>query len=104
MKELLYKLRALRDRASRGECKVGICGELGVMCFDETDVFLQTVFAKWPHYNENNAYPIPGGFHAYHKARRKGTLWTKHSEYGRLRWDLLEYLINVVTNKVAADE
>lgn len=48
---------------------------------------LGKLFVEWPKFSGNTAYPI--GW----LARVSATLWDRNTEYGQLRWELLEWLI-----------
>jgi len=54
---------------------------------------LKALMAKWPKAQDDIRFPIKGGVQAYDKAVMNGTMWDKTTEYGRLRHELLEFLI-----------
>jgi hypothetical protein len=58
---------------------------------------LKALMAKWPKAQDDIRFPIKGGVQAYDKAVMDGTMWDKTTEYGRLRHELLEFLIKETT-------
>lgn len=62
------------------------------------DKFLcRKLWKLWDKYSGYEAYPVPHPIHrasfAYHNTREK---WDTSTEYGRNRWELLNYLIDQV--------
>ena len=51
---------------------------------------LRAAMMSWPKYSGDFIYPIPGGGMAYDNHRAK---WDRTTEYGRLRWELLDWII-----------
>jgi hypothetical protein len=82
------ELRELGPRYSG----VGICLNCGI----DSQV-VGALSEKWPRFSGDISYPIPssrkGGCPevAYHGAK---SLWNKRTKYGRLRWELLDFLID----------
>lgn len=70
---------------------VGICLNTGI----DSQV-VGTLSEKWPKFSGDISFPIPstrkGGCpeDAYFGAK---SLWNKRTKYGRLRWELLDFLI-----------
>lgn len=59
---------------------------------------LQELLEGWPKFSGDESYPINSDKNEYPKveyinASLSVTLWDKNTEYGKLRWELLEYLI-----------
>ena len=85
----------------------GICSSMGhyqnypVSMADEKiiDSIMDSIFKDWKHFSGSYAYPIPsttaGVSHSsqFHLTDHK---WDKTTEYGRLRWDLLEFMISEI--------
>ena len=111
--ELLEALKYVATRA--GECtwtearSVGICGSV----FDYFAVnrtadcsvslrwaqdYLTQLFAKWPKHSGDKVYPVPhpteSSGTAYDDAEETESLWDPSTEYGALRWELLEFCIS----------
>lgn len=80
-------LEELKQLHAQGGSKLGIC--YSVDCWPE----LAELFVSWPKYSGHNHYPIAGGHVAYRKAYNDDTMWDRNTEYGALRWELLEWLI-----------
>lgn len=51
------------------------------------------VFTEWPKFSGDPGHPIPGGPNVYWLAKYAGKLWDKNTEYGALRWELLDFCI-----------
>lgn len=85
----------------------GICGHVNAFTnvIEHTELFLieremTALFKQWPKYSGHPSFPIPGSrglnnaanayFHARHS--KQGTFSKRH-ENGRLRWELLEWMI-----------
>lgn len=98
MNDLLTALKQLRENGPYDH-STGICYQ-----FDSTDLYsaeeLQQYtdsFKTWPHYSGDEGFPVPSpdksieAIDAYFD--NKGDLWDRDTEYGRLRWDLLDHII-----------
>lgn len=48
----------------------------------------------WPKFTGNYQFPVPGG--SYIQAQQSRTLWDKSTQYGKNRWELLDFLIEQV--------
>lgn len=95
---LLAALRLVSPEIQRH----AICSQVEGVCYEfysgreSANVFalLRKMFQAWPQYSGNPCYPVPspdGPVTAYSSANLRGTLW--QGEYGRLRVDLLKWLI-----------
>lgn len=82
--KLLGELKRLH---AQGGSKLGICRSVGY----QHDLI--KLFELWPKYSGSIVFPIPGGMLAYNEAKLNDTLWDLNTEYGQLRWELLEWLI-----------
>jgi hypothetical protein len=85
--ELLYlKERGPRDRAN------GICANIT----KGYELQLMKLFKMWPKFSGSLLYPVPhsgiGASLAYNTIQ---DLWDKSTEYGRDRWEFLDFLIEV---------
>lgn len=91
--EMLKKIRECPART-----KTGICSQDGIVFLDDAPFeLLKDVMAKWPKYSGSRLYPVPvdednkgNPTSAYYFYKE---LWDKNTEYGRLRWELLDWLI-----------
>lgn len=81
----------------------GICRQVDDLCPDINSrmvrFFLGRLFPGWPHYSGSRNYPVPDPekrrdpLAAWKKYDHTGEMWDERTEYGRLRRDLLDYLI-----------
>ena len=78
----------------------GICGQPAMMSLSQKafDAVRQTM-TKWPKYSGDYDYPVPSTmegrtpsqcFHDFHDKLKD--LWNRNTEYGALRWELLDWL------------
>lgn len=80
----------------------GICGELGLYYRGNASEFreeLWRLFALWPKFSSNLAYPIPGAGAAYLTAKACRTMWS--GPYGDLRKELLNFMIEQLEKELA---
>lgn len=100
MKELLMILEELHEADK--EDIFGICDYVeseSVLITDEyVEAKLRDLFRSWPHYSGSIVFPIPGGGDAYEEAYHNGKSWDRDTEYGALRWNLLEHCIKELRN------
>lgn len=85
----------------------GICSAIDRYIPEYTYARVQVVsrlFRTWPKYTGNDSFPIVGGPYAYSNALCKGTAWSRHSAYGRLRWELLEWAIKELNRWIKSYE
>lgn len=54
---------------------------------------------QWPKYNGNKAYPVQGGGEEYSDAQLEMRLWNRDTEYGALRWELLNWMIGTLEGR-----
>ena len=92
MQALLTALKLVREERVYEDC--GICANVGVHLDDIPNSFYQ-LMRKWPKFSGAGCYPVNGA-HSYYAARKDGTLWDKSTDEGRLRFELLDYLIENV--------
>lgn len=65
---------------------------------DEAKETLNRLFKTWPKFSGNSRYPIRSSIrkppsYSFLKGVEKGNNWDKRTKYGRLRWELLDFLI-----------
>ena len=115
---LLEALISMRDDVKKPTC--GICDNVWVgpdrLCTVTYDVLLRGLwkldglFAKWPHFSGDQMFPVPPGY--YHNEMTAAVsarqifmsthdMWDKSSVYGTLRWDLLNFCIDELSNELA---
>lgn len=98
MTDLLTALKQLRENGPYNRDE-GICAHLdlyGLYSKDERRQFRDS-FKTWPHYSRDIGFPVPSpdksiaSIDAYFD--NLDDLWDRDTEYGRLRWDLLDHII-----------
>ena len=98
MTDLLTALKQLRDTGPYDR-STGICSQLdlyGLYSAEERRQFRNS-FKTWPHYSGDISFPVPStdksidAIDAYFD--NLYDLWDRDTEYGRLRWDLLDHII-----------
>ena len=90
---LLRSLKALKiDPPSNAK---GICGN--TLMDGRSTKIKDTLFKSWPKYSGSLGFPIndPSGLLDPHQAYiyYLGDLWDKGHQYGKLRWELVEFMI-----------
>lgn len=95
MTNLLTALKQLRENGPENR-DVGICAQFDLSDSEERWQF-RACFKTWPHYSGDIDFPIPSpdeSMNAVDAYFDKGNdLWDRDTEYGRLRWDLLDHII-----------
>lgn len=91
---VLEDLVILRDNGPHSPNQ-GIC--FHVHC----EMILEPLFRQWDKFSGNEKYPIPcsvlGSEDAY---IQQGDMWDKRFKYNKLRWELLDFLIDKLEHKV----
>lgn len=91
-------LEALIQLKTKGPVRkdAGICWniDLGIRSWFDKEKIKQA-FTTWPHFSGNSSYPIPSTHYPdpSYAYDRTDNLWDRRTKYGRLRWDLLDHLI-----------
>lgn len=98
MTDLLTALKQLRDNGPKNH-NVGICGQFdlyGLHSEEERRQF-RNCFKTWQHYSGDDSFPIPSPDKSINAQDayfdKRNDLWDRDTEYGRLRWDLLDHII-----------
>lgn len=98
MNDLLAALEQLRENGPYNR-DAGICSQLdlyGLYSSEERRQFRDSL-KTWPHYSGDSSFPVPSpdksveAIDAYFDEQLD--LWDRDTEYGRLRWDLLDHII-----------
>lgn len=96
---LLEQLQALHKNGPQS-MRHGICLQVSWLAVKEHDT-LQHLMVTWPAGTSDTTFPVPASRSdktassaqlAYRKASRE-QMWDRNTEYGQLRWELLEWLI-----------
>lgn len=98
MTDLLTALKQLRENGPKNR-DVGICSQFDLYGFYSAEECrqLKASFKTWPHYSGDHSFPVPSpdksmdALDAYFYDGND--LWDCNTEYGRLRWDLLDHII-----------
>ena len=120
-RDLLQVLEAVKKET---RFYAGICGNMdnhyyrlrdqgklsrGASNCDAHDV-MQQLFLGWPKFSGRKMYPVPDAAkkrndpeEAFDDAYERETMWSKHSAYGRSRWELLNYCIDTLKGKLASE-
>ena len=98
MTDLLTALKQLRENGPKNR-DAGICSQFdlyGLYSSEERRQFRDS-FKTWQYYSGDISFPVPSpdGFTEAIDAYFDETddLWDWDTEYGRLRWDLLDHII-----------
>jgi hypothetical protein len=107
--EIVEILEAIRDADPEDLEKVGICCNFESTFGDGRfyDSVLKESYDSWPHYSGSDTFPVPASYVADDEdegdAAREyyyiGPKWDKATEYGRMRYDLLDHMINYFKGK-----
>ena len=96
--DLHKSLVRLKERGPR--LTGGLCVNLDLISEDIDEEQLQTLFRQWPSFSGDDVYPVPSPEpdkldhnDAFWEAHKLGLQWDPSTEYGRLRWQLLDWLI-----------
>jgi hypothetical protein len=99
---LLEILALLEDIKARGPHypDYGICGNLEDD-FPEACDFITEYAEGWKHNpHTHSQLPVEGNLRAYLANSYNHTLWSKSTKHGRLRWQLLSYVIKKVRKDI----
>lgn len=74
----------------------GLCGNLQWV-IDNPRIYyerwLKKQYPRWRFFSGNVGFPVEGSGVEYVRVQELGGLWLKSTPVGRLRWDLLDFLI-----------
>ena len=112
--KLLQIMEAIRDNPDFREDKMGICGGVDLYGHSEGWVFessdsydLRYLMSLWPKFSGKDFYPVPsttGGVDAHDAFHSCMECWNKNTEYGQLRWELLEFCIERLKDRIYEDK
>lgn len=102
MTDLLTTLKQLRENGPKNR-DGGICSQLDLFGWYSAEEHRQfrASFKTWPHYSGDIDFPVPSpdksmdATDAYFD--ESNDLWDRDTEYGRLRWDLLDHIIKEIS-------
>lgn len=109
---LLAALQELKDKGPTHE-EYGICSNANTLMRSNqvptdirhhADYKLSLLAQQWEHYSGYPFYPVPHTERAADDAYthyRVAPKWDKNTEYGHLRWELLDFLIATLSKSSA---
>lgn len=71
--------------------------------WEQVASWMHRAYPKWPKYSGNVTFPVPGGANIYdfHREHQPiGSMWDRNTEYGRLRLELLDFLIEQLESEI----
>ena len=94
--QLLKQLKELHAAGSK-DLILGICQ----VSTEETRPYFREIWENWPKYSGMSLFPVPEfegqqGKEAENSYYKTNLLWDKNTEYGRNRWELLEWTIKEI--------
>lgn len=99
-------LAALLDikKEDKSTANHGLCWAVNIHTQDQSCMtVLSQIIPLWPKYSGEKWYPVPGiGMgpeEQYNHAKSKGYMWDTSTEYGMLRYELLDFCINYLQKK-----
>lgn len=105
MSDMLSGLISIRD--SKKSSTYGICTSLRVYMTERGYenipwTYMKAIFQKWPHFSDDVWYPIPAVTQSSPMSEYLAcnNRWSKRTKYGRLRWDLLEFMIDRIRKDI----
>ena len=112
--ELLKALKVVRDTPAFQFPELGICAGVEMyyngqgFIFDSADgQELKHLMSLWPKFSGRAFYPVPSVDPSgspdgiYHACR---DMWNQETEYGKLRWELLEFCIQRLEDRIYEDK
>lgn len=97
----LTTLKKLRDcKADDRNNLVGIClnyQEFSNFQDPESNGWMQPIFKRWPKYSNSRDAPVPATLRyrtCHTQYRYCENMWSKTSKYGKLRYELLDFMIS----------
>lgn len=98
MTDLLTALKQLRENGPSNR-DAGICSQFdlyGLYSSEEHRQF-RASFKTWKYYSGDPGFPVPGPANSIDAVDayfdESNDLWDRDTAYGRLRWDLLDHII-----------
>lgn len=94
--QLLKQLKELHAAGPK-DPTLGIC-QVGT---EETKPYFIEIWENWPKYSGMRLFPVPAfegqqSKEAENSFYKTNLLWDKNTEYGRNRWELLEWIIKEI--------
>ena len=105
---ILTALKAMKEAATYRVSGIGICGCVatyylnrdGLISNVRDQFIIEKLIEGWPKHSGVTEFPISiGRISPCKEYTRCDNKWDRRTEYGRLRWELLEWLINKLENE-----
>lgn len=79
---------------------------LAPYCFkyETVDNFLVEIFKLWPKYSGNEEYPTKVSSNEIFDYNRHTAMFDKSTEYGKLRWELFEFIYDVCNARLKSSK
>jgi hypothetical protein len=96
LRELLLQMKRIQVKGPSNHC-YGICANANVYISE-----IEALVHDWPKYSGDLDFPIESpnphlsNQEIYRQSSKRETMWSKHSQYGRLRWELLGFMVNKI--------
>ena len=100
---ILTALKAIKEDSTYRVSGIGICGCVrayylnrdGLISNVRDQFVIEKLIEGWPKHSGVMEFPISvGKISPWREYTRCNNKWNRKTEYGRLRWELLEWLIN----------
>ena len=112
--ELLKALKVVRDTPAFQFPELGICAGVEMyyngqgFIFDSADgQELKHLMSLWPKFSGKAFYPVPSmteGMDACDEFQNCMNCWSRETAYGQLRWELLEFCIQRLEDRIYKDK
>ena len=112
LKEFLSIIQSIKSGIIDIETGLGICtnvvyNSMDILYEDVREIFKELRIDQWEHFSGCYEFPIPSTNKKLSNEdlyEATENLWDRRTKYGRLRWDLLDYLINQAEAKLNASQ
>jgi len=104
--EALKKLKAMEPKPAYGICEYLRGVSVADDYYEWRKEVIYPLFEKWGHFSGSNAYPVPSKennyssyIRAFVDAQQANTMYDPTTEYGRLRLELIDFLIKELSKE-----
>lgn len=111
---LLRILKIIRDDEQYRIPNLGICAGVDMYCQEQNWVFdsndgleLRHIMSLWPKFSGKTFYPVPSTDPEYDSLEMYldcDDTWNQETEYGQLRWELLNFCIHRLEDRIYEDK
>ena len=100
--EVLKALVSLKEHVP--DTYVGICCNVWLVCGQDAEDWISAVAQRWVGFSGNGKYPVPHPDFTCPVAAYQLVMDNWEGEYGQLRYELLDFLIEELTKEVELEE